>query len=299
MKKYIVLFSALFAQLHCMNHQTAQLQELGEQLKQAAYKGDETLVNQLLRGGADKDYSDEYGRTALWLACTHTRLKVALALLNAGANPNKINNVNRGPLCMTCIADSTERAQIARALLAAGANVHQPEGKGLTPLHEACRSGAKEQVKILLYEGGANPFIKDYLGKTAVQLAEDTSVHNSPEDIANKRIIVDLLNNYSPFFMQAHLCPTEKLLTTVIENGYFYLTKQILKTMSQTAQQINEYGQLAYTGYKKDLEIRYKLIGRLLKNYAQALRVLPKLSPKEKDAMLPQDLVPLIIKYTL
>src|SRR5690606_6480313 len=61
-------------------------------LHHAAYEGDLSLVQRLLREGADPSARTTYGATPLSLAAANGDAAVIRALLRAGADPNEANS---------------------------------------------------------------------------------------------------------------------------------------------------------------------------------------------------------------
>lgn len=96
-------------------------------------KPDITLA--LINAGADVNFTDSDGETALWIATTESSDQVMEALLKKGANPNV-----------------------------------QVKDNGETPLHEAAANGLVDRVQLLL-KYGANPAIRDAAGRTPFNVA--------------------------------------------------------------------------------------------------------------------------------
>ncbi len=106
-------------------------------LAEAAKDGDTELVRELIGQGADLEvFSGDFGseETALGWAALEGNLDTALVLIEAGANVNAGNHGN------------------------------------WTPLMSAAYYGHPEMVKLLL-DHGANPKVRDYMGKTAADWA--------------------------------------------------------------------------------------------------------------------------------
>jgi hypothetical protein len=93
---------------------------LGEQLIAAAGKGNIMEVKRLLAQGADLDFADKHGNTALKWACFHGREGVVELLLKLEAQVNHANHDNYTALHAACVG---EHISIAERLLRAGADV--------------------------------------------------------------------------------------------------------------------------------------------------------------------------------
>ena len=123
------------------------------------------------------------GATPLGIACTFTNgnnsLEIVRALLNAGADPNALDNLGRSPLhgavCffhhLNDAGRAAERGQIVETLLDANADVHARDNQNCTPLHEACRNGASVHVVSLLLDAGAASNLRDEDGATPLHHA--------------------------------------------------------------------------------------------------------------------------------
>ena len=114
------------------------------QLYKAIDDGDETRAIQLIKEGADPNstlgtYAPEFvdrdfvQGVPLHFALAAARPKIAVALLEAGADPNSRNREGQTALVVAVNRDYTE---VVRALLAKGADPNAPSSSdGETPLH--------------------------------------------------------------------------------------------------------------------------------------------------------------------
>lgn len=104
------------------------------------------LLKHLLMAGANINFSDEYGETALHNV--HT-VKICQWLFDMGA-VQKANNWENFPIHRTT---NQRNPELIRLLLEHGAE-QTPNVYGKTPLHIACSSDDIETVRILLEYGG-------------------------------------------------------------------------------------------------------------------------------------------------
>lgn len=141
-----------------------------DSLTRSAMAGDTERVRMLLAKGKEPDVptpaflTDRFkGWTPLMWALYYGHDEVAIALLDAGANPNHRGWYGETPLhaallswnhrSSTPISDH-EVATMVRLLIAHGADPSLALGIGSTPLHSAANQGRAEVVRALL-EGGA------------------------------------------------------------------------------------------------------------------------------------------------
>ena len=89
-----------------------------DDLLRAAARGNLNQVRRQLDEGADIDYRDEVGQTALALAAQNGHVPVVQELINRGAAINVLRTDGRTPLHMAAGSGHTE---IVRALIAARA----------------------------------------------------------------------------------------------------------------------------------------------------------------------------------
>lgn len=132
--------------------------------------GDDDTMEVLLEKGAKVDQAIENGNTPLYIAATEGEKKAVKILLKHRASVNQTNNVGVGPLFMAC-QEGHER--IVDILLENGANVHQElhETKS-TPLIVAVSEEHEEIAqKLLMHRANANHVIED--GRTALIIAAE------------------------------------------------------------------------------------------------------------------------------
>ena len=138
-------------------------------IDEAIAKGD--LADVKLHLAADPARAKQGGkptsRPPLEQAVLRNRMEIALALLEAGADPNSANAANRTPLHLTV---DRNNPQLAAALLKAGAKPGVRDRDGWTPLHHAAAKNQVETAKALL-AGGADPMTLSELGGTPLHEA--------------------------------------------------------------------------------------------------------------------------------
>lgn len=83
----------------------------------AAFRGDTVEIDRLIRGGADVDERDGFGRTALMLAAFRHDVTTARALIEAGANLNLLENQSYDVITIAAVLNDLD---ILRLAIAAG-----------------------------------------------------------------------------------------------------------------------------------------------------------------------------------
>ncbi|MCJ1430169.1 Ankyrin-2 [Sticta canariensis] len=144
-------------------------QIIGEQaigLVIAAREGHIEIVKLLLNTGADINFENEHGNTALHLAVEENHLEIVKLLLNAEADVG-IKKLRKTALR---IAAQKGHLEIVKLLLAAGADFDLQGVHRDTALHSAAIEGHLEIVKLLL-AAGADFDIQDNNGHTALHSA--------------------------------------------------------------------------------------------------------------------------------
>jgi len=121
------------------------------------------------------------GDTALHIAATSYRHKMADKLITAGANVRARNRRGCEPLHSAAVGnpgspmwDPPAQAATIVCLIEAGADPNARNMDGATPLHRAVRTRCAGAVRALL-DHGADPLIRNKNGSTAIRLALHTT----------------------------------------------------------------------------------------------------------------------------
>jgi uncharacterized protein len=143
------------------------------------------IVRHLARDPKLVNAYSEDGFQSLGLACFFGHLDAAEYLIKAGAvlNSASHNNLQATPLQSASAAGHTK---IAIMLLNKGANPNCREQGGYTPLHAASQIGDIEIVRALLFNG-ADPNAKSKDGKTPLDLASNAG-HTEVADLLKEGI---------------------------------------------------------------------------------------------------------------
>lgn len=121
---------------------------LGKRVHAAAGAGQSQLLEVLLRRHtSDRNWQDEHGCTALWMACHGRHMDCIVSLLNAGADHSIANHEGVTPLMKACIRN---HCAAVGALLAANAAVLGVEGHKDSAITTCCRVDRPEILEMLL-----------------------------------------------------------------------------------------------------------------------------------------------------
>lgn len=117
------------------------------------------IARLLIERGAKVDRRGMDGKTPLYWACADQRWEVAKTLLEFGADPNLVGDLDREsyPIHQTVYWSSPEAIAFLKALIAHGADPNKPNHAGQTPLFFA----ASAEVMETLLDLGANPNYRD------------------------------------------------------------------------------------------------------------------------------------------
>ncbi|KAF3063043.1 Ankyrin-1 [Trichoderma lentiforme] len=134
----------------------------------AVQEGHYKIAEALLRHGADPDFPEQDGQTALWLAVVHEWIDICRLLLAHKADPNLALKDNRiTPLISAIINKNME---LVKVLIKNGADVNQPLYNQCTPVYMATFGNDIEIVRYLLSHN-ADPNIASSNGITPLWLA--------------------------------------------------------------------------------------------------------------------------------
>lgn len=165
----------------------------------AAARGDEPLLQHLLRQGSDPNEPDMNGRTALHISAANGSENCAVVLLAYGADPNVQDSEGNVPLWdaiigrhesvikllidqgatlasgdvpqYACYAVEQNNLELLKDIVRYGGDVTLAKNNGTTPLHAAVVNGNAMMVKFLLKQG-ADIDKSDVLGWTPRGLAD-------------------------------------------------------------------------------------------------------------------------------
>ncbi len=150
MSKQIILaglfFFATLYEMSVAGAGTAQ-QSISQRLLDAAARDDSATVAQLLAAGADIEYRDPQGRSALLLATHRNAVEAARTLIEAGADVNAMDAISDSPYLY---AGAEGRLEILRMTLTHGADLASVNRYGGTALIPAAHHGHVETVRELL-----------------------------------------------------------------------------------------------------------------------------------------------------
>ncbi len=151
-------------------------------LHRAVGKGQDGIVNELLKARAAVDLPDENGQTALHIACKKGQIAIAKKLIAAGASRVARDHQGRTPLML--LMEGGYGGTIDFLIIG---DLNKPSSAGLTPLHLAASQGMESWIEPLL-KAGADPMVRDPMGRTCIErLLED----QLPIDSFNRRYFVD------------------------------------------------------------------------------------------------------------
>jgi len=133
----------------------------------ASKMGFKDIVKYLIEKGAEVEFTDLEGKTALILASRRGHTDIIKLLLRAGANINAADDDGWTALMQVSWAGYFDTV---KALVEAGANVNQADNWGRTALMRAAIGGNSDIVEYLI-ENGADVNARDNEGGTALDYA--------------------------------------------------------------------------------------------------------------------------------
>ena len=127
----------------------------------------ETL-QELIKSGADVNYLNTRGRTALLLSCWYRQTDSIMVLLEAGADP-AIDD-DEGFSCIHAAVDGICSKETLQLLIAHGAHIDAKRKDGTNALLRACATGQSDTVNFLV-ESGADVNVNKPDGNTCLHVA--------------------------------------------------------------------------------------------------------------------------------
>ncbi len=121
-------------------------------LMAVAERGDNRLIKALLAAGADVNYADANGQSAIAYASYKGHLTSVKTLLKAGAD---VNVTPAGKSLLMHIVDNNDLL-LAQVVIAAGADVNFTDDAGNTALKIAQQKGLKDLEMLLIQSGAAS-----------------------------------------------------------------------------------------------------------------------------------------------
>ncbi len=152
-------------------------------LAAAAFNADDRMALLLLDRGADATVADRTGKTPILYAAARGRAVLVGRMLDQGIDPNQ-RYAHELTALMWAAGHPDEVAEadavaVAGLLLEHGARVDDADDRGRTALMIAAEQGHPQMVEMLLGAGAA-PERRDLDGKSAFDLAADTTRESLP-----------------------------------------------------------------------------------------------------------------------
>jgi ankyrin repeat protein len=141
------------------------------ELIEAVCYGTVKQVKALLERGANPNATDEGFDNVLGHAVSGHKLGKTQLLVKHGANVNKRDSCQDTALNIISMSVGQKSQKISMLLIDHGADVNAAGCDGWTPLMRAVVRQQLDFVKILL-EKGANPKLRNFYGKTALDLVD-------------------------------------------------------------------------------------------------------------------------------
>lgn len=210
----------------------------------ASLGGNLEFVDLLLNHGADVTHQNKFGRTAMHAAAEEGYLHIVSRLLKAGADVNVLD-VDRWNALMH--AARWGHTEVVRRLLQAQTDPSHCSDLFDTALHCATRYYWKSTMEVLL-ASGANPWVVDSYGKSAVEWAY---LHEPMYQVMKTQ----------HFFFQA---TDEAKTTSRLQLCVHLLTQRIISAPRENDHHLNQLGHLLLRLNKvDDACVAYELIIRV------------------------------------
>ena len=181
-------------------------------LSEASLQGHPRIVDALIEGKCDLEYSDADGNTALHHASSKGLLPVAKSLVKAHANINAPGPQEQTPLHL---ALQIPHQNVVMLLVQHGANINARDASSQTPLHVAAMRGNIAMCKYLLEEG-AQLDSREARSKTPLQLACEAGYY----ELVQMMLAQAGLNPTSMTFLSAFFAAVERGHVRIAESFF-------------------------------------------------------------------------------
>ena len=161
----------------------------------AAFHGIFTVVEDLVKKGADIDAKNENYETPLYIAAQRGMLNTVKTLIEKGAAIDAKCNTGETPLCVAAMYGHVE---IVKALIKNKARLDYPfvDNYGNTPLHIAAQQGHIKIIEVLIKAGGKAAInVVNYNGDTPLHAAVKAGNLEMVKAFIKNGAIVDVRNN--------------------------------------------------------------------------------------------------------
>ncbi|XP_056016411.1 uncharacterized protein LOC125675984 [Ostrea edulis] len=187
---------------------------LSSPLSAACYSGQVSVVEKLVKAGADVNLQNRWGDTSLTAACEEGHVSVVKELVKAGAGVNLQNRLGDTPLRATC---EKGHVSVVEELVKAGAGVNLQNIWGGTSLITACEGGHVSVVEELV-KAGADVNLQNRQGDTSLIAACEGGHVSVVEELVKAGADVNLHNRRG-----------DTSLTAACEGGHVSVVEELVK----------------------------------------------------------------------
>ncbi|XP_063924807.1 uncharacterized protein LOC135138742 isoform X2 [Zophobas morio] len=183
----------------------------------ASREGHETVVEYLVKYGAEINRANKYGVTPLYLASSRGHEKIVECLVKCGAEINRADEDGRTPLYAT---SSQGHEKIVEFLVKCGAEINRADKYGLTPLNAASFQGHEKIVECLV-KCGAKINRADKDGVTPLYAASSQGHEKIAECLVKWGAEINRADNYygQTALYAASLEGHEKIVECLVKCG--------------------------------------------------------------------------------
>ncbi|XP_077865785.1 ankyrin repeat domain-containing protein 61-like [Saccoglossus kowalevskii] len=207
------------------------------------YRGCISLLRQY---GGDMEKTDKHGATPFMKAAEFGSIDVLEELVEHGVNVHHSDYQERTALHAIGRYPRVHRTQCATLLIRNNLDIHKQDINGDTCLHTVARSNSSEDVVVELLRNGADPNVRNNLGRTALfeylnnhTLWRDMSCRIVVNPRAHRRIFLDLPALVASTNGFCHILDNTSIVRITDYSG---LLPQLLH--KQTAEELTEHLQI-------------------------------------------------------